>query len=75
MHIKGFLKRPPTKRAGELLNLSRNKLRITGLANRTVTEKDIYLNWGWYTVPCVTDENRNLKQHHIFFVTVRHWQY
>jgi hypothetical protein len=27
---KGFLERPSAKRAGELLNLSRNKLSITG---------------------------------------------
>jgi len=27
-HTKGFLKRPPSKRAGDLLNLSRNQLRI-----------------------------------------------
>jgi hypothetical protein len=26
--IKAFLKRPPSKRAGDLLNSSRNKLRI-----------------------------------------------
>jgi hypothetical protein len=42
------LKRPSDKRARELLNLSRNQLRImTNCQQDTVIYKNICLNWGW----------------------------
>jgi hypothetical protein len=34
--------------------------------NWTVTEKDLYLNWDWYTAQYAIDEKRHLKQDHIF---------
>jgi len=44
---KGFLKKPSAKRAGELLNLSRNQLRIMmGLPIGHCPLKVICLNWG-----------------------------
>jgi len=42
----GFLKKPSRKKAGELLNLDRNHLRMTGPLIRTRIQKDIYVNWG-----------------------------
>jgi hypothetical protein len=45
---KGFLKNPSARKAGDLLNLSRNQLRImTGLLTGHSFKKDTYLNWGW----------------------------
>jgi hypothetical protein len=44
---RGFLKRPSGRRAGELLSLSRNQLRIlTGLFTGHCHLKDTCLNWG-----------------------------
>jgi hypothetical protein len=46
--LRAFLKKPSTKRAGELLNLSRNKLRIMmGLPTGHCHLKLICLNWGF----------------------------
>ena len=71
---KGFLKRTPAKRAGELLNLSRNQLRMmTGLLTGHCHLKGHLFKLGLVTVLCVTDANRHLKRSHTFFV--RHWHY
>jgi hypothetical protein len=70
----GFLKKPSTKRAGELLNVSTNKLRIlTWLLTGHCHLKGTYLNWGLYTVLSVTDANKHPKRPHTFFVPARLW--
>jgi hypothetical protein len=46
--VKSFLKNPSVRKAGELLSLSRNQLRImTELLTGHCHLKDICLNWGW----------------------------
>jgi hypothetical protein len=66
---KAFLKDPHAKRAGEFFNLSKQKptRNNDGVAKRALSlESIIYLNWGWYRVPGVTDANRSLQQpHHV----------
>jgi len=67
--------RPSAKRGGELLCMSRNKLRIMmGLLTGHCQLKEYLLQLGLAgTTGC--ERSRLLKHPHMFFVTVRHWQY
>jgi hypothetical protein len=48
IQAKGFLKKPSARQAGELLNLSRNQIKImTALLTGYCHLKDTCLNWGW----------------------------
>jgi len=71
---KGFLKSPSVERAGELLSLSRNQLRImTGFLTGQCHLRGYLFKLGWYTVPSVVDASRHMKRSHTFFVAVRLW--
>jgi hypothetical protein len=73
---KDFLQTPSAKTVGELLNLSRNQLRIVmGLLSGSCHFKGHLLKLGWLIVSGVTHVNMYLKWPCMFFVTVRHWQY
>jgi len=68
-----LFKIPSLKRAGELLNLGRQQVKIlTGLltGHRHLKGHLFKLGKQWQIVPCVLDASRHLKQSHTFFVTV-----
>jgi hypothetical protein len=69
---KGFVIWPSAKRAAELLSLSINYLRIViGLRTEHCHVKGRVYKMGLVDSPvCVTGANKNLKRHHVFFVTV-----
>jgi len=57
-----LLKKPPARKARELLGLNRNRLSLViGLTTGHVNLKHTYLHWGRLTVPGVTDSSRRLK--------------
>jgi hypothetical protein len=67
--------RPSAKRAGELLCMSRNQLRIMmGLLTGHCQLKEYLLKLGLAGITGC-ERSRLLKQPHMFFVMVRHWQY
>ena len=69
---KGCLKKPSAKRAGELLNLSRNQLSIlTGLLSGHCHFKRHPFKLMLVNSPQCAYVNRHLKWPHMLFVTVR----
>jgi hypothetical protein len=71
----GLLNRP-TKRAGELLNLSRNQLRIMmGLLSGHYHLKGHVYKLCWQEAVGEVEGHMHVQWCHLFFVTVRHWWY